>query len=150
MSFIARFITMPLNFLPSIAEPRFTRPLMMSVKHMNRLILVLLAFPVSALAEVSDKMPTQSGLWVSGVAVGGFLTFAIRWSKWVNLIGLPLVGLFFYLAWDTLRQPYIGAAIINEQGKLYIVALYGSAILVTIGVALGNYLNTLRVGGKTA
>jgi len=111
---------------------------------MNRIFLVLLALPAPALAEVSDKMATQPSLWFSGGLVGVLLVLGIRWSKWVNFIGVPLAVLFFYFAWNTLRQPYIGPAIIKEQGTPYILALYGSAALVALGVVLGNYLNKLR------
>ena len=107
---------------------------------MNRVLFFLLLCPLVAYAEVSDKMATQPELWVQGGLVGCVLAAAIRWSKWVNLIGLPLVVLFFYLAYDTLAQPDIGPAIINEQGSPYIIALYGSATLVLLGVAAGNYM----------
>ncbi|MCG8512052.1 MAG: hypothetical protein MI741_22785, partial [Rhodospirillales bacterium] len=52
----------------------------------------------------------------------------------------PVAILFFYLAYDTLAQPDIGPAIVKEQGKPYIFALYGSSILVLIGVVIGNLL----------
>lgn len=89
-------------------------------------------------------MATQPGLWASGLITGIILTLGIKWSKWVNLVGIPLAALFFYVAWDTLRQPYIGPAILKEQGTPYIIALYGSAGLVATGVVLGNYLNKFR------
>lgn len=111
---------------------------------MNRILFVFLVLPTPALAEVSDKMATQPGLWVSGGIVGIVLVWGIWKSKWVNFVGAPLAVLFFYFAWDTLRQPDIGPAIIKEQGSAYILALYGSAVLVVLGVVLGNYLNRLK------
>lgn len=103
-----------------------------------------LTLSFSASAEVSDKMASQPGIWVSGVVVGILLTLGIRWSRWGNLVGVPVAAGCFYFAWDTLNQPHIGPAIIKEQGTPYIIALYGSAALVAMGVLLGNYLNKLR------
>ena len=90
-------------------------------------------------------MATQPGLWLSGLLAGLVVAVCIRWSKWANLIGVPLAALFLYSAYDTLAQPDIGPAIIQEQGTPYILALYGSAILVVIGVLIGNYLNKVKV-----
>ena len=90
-------------------------------------------------------MATQPGLWLSGLLAGLVVALGIRWSKWLNIIGLPLAALFFYFAYDTLAQPDIGPAIIKEQGKPYIMALYGAAVLVFIGVVTGNYLNKVKV-----
>lgn len=107
---------------------------------MNRVLFFILSCPLVAYAEVSDKMATQPELWAQGAVVGCILGVAIRWSKWVNIVGFPIVALFFYLAYDTLAQPDIGPAIIKEQGSSYIVALYGSATLALIGLAIGNYM----------
>ncbi len=98
-------------------------------------------FPLSAAAEVSDKMVTQQELWLSGLLTWLVIAVFIRWSTWLNLLGVPLAALFLYFAYDTLAQPDIGSAIIQEQGTPYILALYGSAILVVIGVLIGNFLN---------
>lgn len=111
----------------------------------NYIYFLIILFPVSAVAEVSDKMATQQSLWLSGLLAGFVVAVCIRWSKWLNLVGVPLAVLFFYFAYDTLAQPDIGSAIIQEQGTPYILALYGSAILVVIGVLIGNYLNKVKV-----
>ena len=108
-------------------------------------IALLLLFPLTVNAEVSDKMATQPDLWLSGLLVGVLIAAGIRWSKWLNLVGLPLTALFVYFAYDTLAQPDIGPAIIREQGGHYIVALYGSASLALIGVLIGNYLFKVKV-----
>ena len=108
------------------------------------LFFVVLIIPLTSQAEVSDKMATQSGLWLSGFIAGALLAVFIRWSRWANIIGLPLIALFFYFAYDTLAQPDIGPAIIREQGAPYIVALYGSAVLVLVGLLVGNYLYKVK------
>jgi hypothetical protein len=111
---------------------------------MKRSVAILLLVPVSVFAEVSDKMATQSELWITGLVGGIVLSAMVRWSKWLNFLAIPIVVLFFYLAYDTLAQPYIGQAIVKEQGKPYIYALYGSSIIVLTGVVIGNILGKWR------
>ncbi len=41
-------------------------------------LLLLLPFPV--FAEVSDKMPSQQNLWVTGLVLAVCLGLAVRWS----------------------------------------------------------------------
>ena len=105
---------------------------------------MMLLLPCGAFAEVSDKMATQSELWVTGIIFGIVLALLLLWSKWMNIIALPIAFLFFYFAYDTLAQPDIGPAIIKEQGKPYIFALYGSASFVLLGVCIGNIMNKLK------
>lgn len=115
-------------------------------KHMNKYAyFIMTLFPLSATAEVSDKMFTQQELWLSGLLTGLGAAVFIRWSTWLNLLGVPLAALFLYFAYDTLAQSDIGSAIIQEQGTPYIFALYGSAILVVVGVLIGNFLNKVKV-----
>ncbi len=111
---------------------------------MKKIIFLLSLVPLNVYAEVSDKSPTQSGLWITGLITCAVVTLLLRWSKWLNILAAPLVLLFFYFAYDTLAQPDIGPAIIKEQGTLYITALYGSAVLVLVGVIVGNVLNKVK------
>lgn len=107
---------------------------------MKKLIFAFLIISCNTYAEVSDKIPSQQGLWVSGVTIGIVLIILLRWTRWINILAIPLTLFFFYFAYDTLIQPDIGSAIIEEQGKSYVIALYGSATLVLLGVMLGNIL----------
>lgn len=107
---------------------------------MIRSFTLLLLLPLPAFAEVSDKMPTQQNLWTTGLLLALCLGFAVRWSTWFNLLAWPLIALCFYGAYDLLTQADVGPAIIREQGNAYIVASYGSAALVLLGVAAGNLL----------
>ena len=116
---------------------------------MNRIILLLLFFSLHANAEVSDKMNSQAGLYFSGFLTGCLLALLIRWSKWANLIAWPLVGLFFYFAYETLADPFVGPAIIQEQGVAYVFASYGSGVLVLIGAIYGNCLS-LKANNRKA
>jgi hypothetical protein len=111
---------------------------------MKKIIFLLPLIPSNVYAEVSDKMPTQPGLWITGLITGAIVALLLRWSKWLNILAAPLVLLFFYFAYDTLAQPDIGPAIIKEQGTPYIIALYGSAVLVLVGTVVGNILNKVK------
>ncbi|MDM5272265.1 hypothetical protein PGH07_08735 [Sulfurovum sp. zt1-1] len=111
---------------------------------MKKFILTLLIISCNTYAEVSDKIPSQEGLWLSGTIVGIVLVILLRWTKWINILAIPLTAIFFYFAYDTLIEPDIGSAIIKEQGKPYVMALYGSATLVLLGVIFGNILYKKR------
>lgn len=100
--------------------------------------IVLLLLPLPALAEVSDKMPSQQNLWLSGLVLAVAMGFAVRRSRWFNLLAWPLVMMFFYGAYDLLNQADVGLAIVHEQGGAYVFASYGSAVLVLVGVVVGN------------
>lgn len=113
-------------------------------KEMKRVAIFMFLVPIDVLAEVSDKMATQLELWITGLISSIVLAVMLRWSKWLNIIAIPVTALFFYFSYDTLTQPYIGPAIIKEQGNPYIFALYGSAVLVLMGVFIGNLLNKRR------
>lgn len=106
-------------------------------------LLLLLPFPV--FAEVSDKMPSQQNLWVTGLVLAVCLGLAVRWSTWANLFAWPLAGLFFYGAYDLLTQADVGPAIMREQGSAYMIAAYGSAVLVLVGVIAGNLLRRRKL-----
>jgi hypothetical protein len=116
---------------------------------MNKIILLLLFFSLPAIAEVSDKMNSQADLYFSGFLSGCLLALLIRWSKWTNLIAWPLVALFFYFAYETFADPFIGPVIIQEQGIAYIFASYGLGVFALIGVIYGNYLS-LKANNRKA
>lgn len=114
------------------------------INHTKIIIYPLVLTPLNVCAEVSDKMPTQSGLWITGLVGGTVAALLLRSSKRLNILAVPLVLLFFYFAYDTLAQPDIGPAIIKEQGTPYVMALYGSAVLVLMGIIVGNVLNKMK------
>jgi len=111
---------------------------------MRKIAIIILLLPYKIFAEVSDKMASQSELWLFALIFSISLGFLLRWSKWINIVALPFTILFYYYAYDTIAQPDIGPAIIQEQGKIYIFALYGSASLVFLGVCIGNILNLFK------
>ena len=113
-------------------------------RHMNKSVIYLLLVSNSAYAEVSDKIPTQSSIWLAGISIGLLLVLLLVWSKWINVLAIPIVIFFFMFAFGTLHSD-IGPAIIKEQGVPYIVALYGSASFAFVCLVLGNILRARGV-----
>ena len=114
--------------------------------------LFLLAQP--AAAEVSDKIASQPGLWVTGLVVGtiAFIAGAIR-----PLLGVLVGGFALFLAWGThsiVADPHIGPAVLAEQGRAYWWAVYGSSALMlcltVVGVAVGLHRATVAGSGRNA
>ena len=108
-------------------------------------IFLLLLVSEPAFAEVSDKMATMSQLWMQGVIVGSVLLLLIWWSRWFAILGIPVAMFFGLASYSTFSDPYVGPAIINEQGIPYIISSYGSSALIFIGVIVGVLLNRAKL-----
>lgn len=83
---------------------------------MHRSLAFLALWPMPALAEVSDKMPSITTLLVTGAALGAvFLGLGIlRWG--FGLLGL-LVGLLFaYGSVSLWQEEAMRQALLREQG----------------------------------
>ena len=92
------------------------------------LSLAVMLFPASAFAEVSDKMPSITRIWIEGAIVGVIGFFLARYRIWAGLI-FGLVTFFFCIGtYDLTSDPYVGPAIIAEQGKPYLFASTGRSL----------------------
>lgn len=100
--------------------------------------LILLCMVPPAAAEVADKMSSQPSLYVSGALVGAILLVLVRWSKWANVVALPVALFSIIGAYDTLSDQAVMQAISAEQGPWYTWALWASAALIVAGVVIGN------------
>jgi hypothetical protein len=113
---------------------------------MNILIsFVLLFLSFSAFAEVSDKMASIPELWSHGFIVGLLIYFLTVWRIGFVFLGGLFVMFFAFAAYDTLNSPFIGEAIIKEQGIPYIFASYSATVIVTICSILGVIKNKRRI-----
>ena len=106
--------------------------------------LAILLLPFPALAEVSDKMPTITQLWLQGLIGAILLLLLIRRFIWASILGFCVVPFFAFASYDMLADPFVGPAIMKEQGTSYIVSAYGSVVLMFAGLAVGIYLNLKR------
>ena len=110
-----------------------------------KLTLIFLIFlPQPALAEVSDKMTTIPAMWIQGLVVAIVLFLLVRRHIWASGFGVLVVVFFAYASYSTFDDPYIGPAIIKEQGWPYVTAAYGSTALMGLGLLGGIYLNRRR------
>jgi hypothetical protein len=114
------------------------------VKMIFILSLVVMFFPAPAFAEVSDKMPSITRIWVQGAIVGGIGFLLARYRIWAGLI-FGLVTLFFCSStYGLITDPYVGPAIIAEQGKSYLFSVYGSIIMMSVPLIVGLYIRFRR------
>jgi len=112
-------------------------------------LLIFLAFPVAAYAEVSDKMATVAQLWAQGIIVAIVLLLLVRWSTWFSILALMVIALFGFSTYETFTDPYIGQAILNEQGIPYMLSSYGSVALMLVGYLAGILLNLRKQKYRT-
>ena len=111
---------------------------------MNYRIYVLLFLSSPALAEVSDKVMSIPQLWTYGIIGSVILFTLIRYSAWFVVLGLVVVLFFCLVSHQTIADPFVGPAIVKEQGNNYIVASYGSVILMVLSSIVGVFANIKR------
>lgn len=107
---------------------------------MNPTVILLLAialiclFTPDAAAEVSDKIPPRA--LVLAWAFACLFVTAVAWSyrRWVGLLATLLVALPTLAILSELFDPFVGPAIRNEQGVLYVAA----PITAVTGIILGS------------
>ena len=115
------------------------------MKSLSRLTLLLLALlPVPALAEVSDKVASIPQLWLTGAFAGVVAFLASRYRVALGAILLPVSAFFVFAGLEPIRDPYVGPAIISEQGPIYVVAVYGSTIILLALHVAGLWLGWRR------
>ena len=114
------------------------------MSNMNYRIFMLLFLSSPTLAEVSDKVLSIPQLWTHGIIGGVILFMLIRYSAWFITLGLAVVLFFGLVAYETIADPFVGPAIVKEQGNTYIVASYGSVILIVLGSIVGVVANIKR------
>jgi hypothetical protein len=103
---------------------------------MNRALVAALAalmltvmFPSAVWAEVMDKEPTLTQVWVVG-AVAAVLGF-LAWRRHL-VLGVAASLLAAVPAWalhQELADPHVGPAILEEAGRSYVIQAYGVMLL---------------------
>ena len=111
---------------------------------MRFIILALVLIPISAHAEASDKILSIIELWGFGIVVTLIFTFLVRIYRMAALVGILVIGLYAYTIADIVDDPFVGPAVLEEQGVSYLIASYGSITLIALGVAFGVFLNFKR------
>ena len=98
---------------------------------------ILILIPELAFAEVSDKVPSITRLWLVGVIFGSLGYFSARYRIWAGII-IGLIAIFFCVAhYGVISDPFVGPDIRNEQGNPYVLSVYGSIALMLVPLIIG-------------
>jgi hypothetical protein len=89
------------------------------------------------LAEVMDKEPAAPWLLAWGLAIALVLFFAVRFSRWLLLLFLPVACVAAVGLTSEIRDPFIGPAILQEAGYSYACIGYVAATAPFIACLLG-------------
>jgi hypothetical protein len=104
----------------------------------------LASIPRVAFAEVSDKVSSVPEHWIRAVPIAAVLLLAARWRWWLALpLALPL-GAMIWAGVELPREPYIGPALLQEQGWTYFASLWCSDVVMAAGLAVGASLGWRR------
>lgn len=100
-----------------------------------------------AFAEVSDKAPSFTELWLIPVAVctAAVLSGLAR-KRWLTVMFSGVCLALAFGTYDLVSDAHVGPALIAEQGTFYIGFAYGSAIFSLLGCAVGILLAFRRKG----
>ena len=109
---------------------------------MKFLFTALLLTPITAQAEVSDKVPSVFELWGFASIAAVVLALTIQRYRAAILAGVVVFIVYCFVILELVTDPFVGPAVIEEQGNSYLVASYGSIALIGLGVVAGWILNT--------
>lgn len=85
---------------------------------------LLVFFSSYVYAEVMDKEPSLSSMYLYGLLGSVVAILSARYKPWLLLLALPLPVLYFYGLILEINDPYVGPAILNEAGPIYIFSAY--------------------------
>jgi hypothetical protein len=98
-------------------------------------------YTLSALAEISDKMPTFAGTTVAGCVIGLLALVLGLLRPWLCLLPLPLVLFCDWALWAEIQEPVFGELVIRELGREWIAGQfvgwnlpYVIAVTATLGI----------------
>ena len=114
--------------------------------NMSPIAIALLLMTGIAHAEVSDKAASISQIWWCYLAVGVVALLLARYRFALGLVMLPVELLLIFINHDTLSDPYVGKALLAEQGSAYAWATYGGAVVMLLLLVIGLWLGW-RKGG---
>jgi phosphotransferase system glucose/maltose/N-acetylglucosamine-specific IIC component len=97
----------------------------------------LLLFPLAAFAEVSDKEPSLSSVWITGCVVALICFIVAYFVRWYSIIVAVFPLCWFILHFIELHSEDVGVALYAEQGIGYFIQSYLAALLILLGVILG-------------
>lgn len=106
--------------------------------------------PSSAFAEVSDKAASIEQLLVSAAIVSITAATLILWRVLAGIAATVVALGIASMHYDLVREPFIGAHLIREQGSIYAWVAYGSGAVVYASVVAAWAYRYYRKHGAAA
>lgn len=100
---------------------------------------VILLYPGSVLAEVSDKEPTAGLFWVVGLVAAMLCLFGARVRPWLGLLFFMPVVFWFSSLFLEIHSPDVGPHLLREQGAVYYWQAYAAFGAALCGLILGYF-----------
>ena len=125
---------------------------MLLKNEMNNPLLVILILLLSAFgtahAEVMDKEPSLMQNMALGLVSTVLCLLAARFKPWLLLLVVPLPALYFWYLVGEIRDPFVGTAMFNEAGAIYIYSAYGLGLLVFASIVGGLWWRSVKAQHK--
>jgi len=87
--------------------------------------------------EVMDKEPSLRTVWGAALLLGFVGFAAVRFRRWLVLPVLVIIALLAYSQLSQLADPVVGAAIIQEAGRGYLIQSCAAVALAVFLSVLG-------------
>lgn len=107
-------------------------------------LLLVLVLPISAWAEVSDKVPSIGFLLGQAAVFAAIAFVSARYRWWLALVGLAWGLMMLWGSVDLLSDPFLGQALRQEQGDKYFIFAFAGDIAVVLGALAGGVLGWRR------
>lgn len=98
---------------------------------------LLLVSSSSVYAEVMDKEPALISIVLCGIIGSLLAILSTRFKPWLLLLAFPFPALYFYGLILEINDPYVGPAILNEAGSIYIYSAYFLSVLLVFSPFIG-------------
>jgi uncharacterized membrane protein len=98
---------------------------------------LLLVSSSSVYAEVMDKEPALISIVLCGIIGSLLAILSTRFKPWLLLLAFPFPALYFYGLILEINDPYVGPAILNEAGSIYIYSAYLLSVLLVFSPFIG-------------
>jgi hypothetical protein len=101
------------------------------------IVIILLAVPTAAVAEVMDKEPSLAHMWVFAAIASAIAFVACRWNPWLVLACAPIPLLYLVSFVLEVTDSHVGPAIVAEAGLSYGVLGGGAFLMIAVAHILG-------------
>lgn len=108
------------------------------------LCIAISSYPITAFAEVADKIQSIPSALLVGVLVGCGMIFLGRFRWWLNVFLLPVPILLIAENISLWNETAMREAIIYEQGSIYFGVLGMQDFFILTGTIVGIFLGYKR------